>query len=226
MPGHGGHTEQLSHPWGSGGKHIQMTPTVLCPPSKSAVQNQSLPQGWRTSFTLLAGECDWVQKHGHQSINKAVSCHIMSHWLEWSPTADWIWSRLLRLTSESRDLVTAAHLLTLVSLLLSYTYHAPVKQETLFSNKSSFLREFPSHLLPIEILPIHHGPRSNVSFPWSLPDFSNPWSPLHWTLGHRAYSASLYYYFLFTFYASWMQTLDFTQYAFPEVHFVQLVPCS
>lgn len=176
-----------------------MTPTVLCPPSKSAVQNQSLPQGWRTSFTLLAGEYDRVQKHGHQSINKAVSCHITSHWLEWSPIADWIWSRLLRLTSESRDLMTAAHLPILVPLLPLYICHAPVKQETLFSNKSLFLPEFPSHLLLIEILSIHHGLRSNVAFPWSLPDFSNPWSPLLWTLGHTAYSASLYYYFLFYF---------------------------
>lgn len=43
---------------GGVGQPTQMTPPVLCPPSKCVAQNQTLPRGGRTSLTLSAGECN------------------------------------------------------------------------------------------------------------------------------------------------------------------------
>lgn len=146
-----------------------MTPTMLCRPGNSIVQNQSFPRagGQPRPFSrrMRLSTKAWTSGHKQRCV---VSHQVTRTWMEphcWlnldgTPRAD----------PGSQRLYDTDHLPTSVSLL-PCIYTVFQQHRKLFSNKPLSLPEFPSTVLksasflPTEILLIHHDPRSNAALP-------------------------------------------------------------
>lgn len=149
-PGHRGHSQQLHFRGGGEGTH-QRTPTVLCPPSVSVVQNRSLPQRLENqphpfSRRKRLNTKAWVSEHKHRVV---MSHHVTLIWIEphcWlnrvqTPWVDIPPSRLYSLYSHRyiRSSKTGNSLLKWACLYLNCFSH-PIQTNP---------------FLPIEISPIY-----------------------------------------------------------------------
>lgn len=160
-----------SYTFGSGGggeEHTQRTPTVLCPPSISVVQNRSLPQRLENqphpfSRRKRLNTKAWASEHKQRGV---MSHHVTLIWIE-----PHCW--LNRVQTPWVDIPP--------SRLYSLYSHRYIRSSKIGNSLLKWALSLPELLLPpYSNQPISaywnltHPLRSlwaNVTFPWSLPWF-------------------------------------------------------